>query len=762
MSGLLLQRRTHLAVSILLLLFCLLTGNGVRLYAQQLTSSELRESLLKLQEKDSDTGYINQLLKVSKHYIFKFGETPSDLDSALLLIQKAAMLSRKISYQRGYGEALYQNGMAYRERGERDKGKSFAEQAVTLAEQNKLYDLLGQSYLDLNQFYDHWNDQEFPVKIQITQKAVDAFLLAGDKENQAAALQYMGDLYHLHTETIPEAIYTLRQALNVYQQTGYRKLQGIYDLLGECYRQIADPASALRYGLLAEQTALEVNDTTLQLCTIYNRLGTTYENLKEPLKANEYFKKGLLIAERYEDISGIYESAANSCAVMITSNPSEAIKSLQGILKKYTFPDDIMPYFNVLFLRAYTNLGNFTNAGDYFEKLFNKYDKANAENYDIGAINHGILFLIKIKQYAEAAQYLANIDRLPRSSIGLRDWSNTRMLWFRLDSSRGNFSSALKYYQQYRNVLDSVYNINKLKQADVTQVEFETQQKQKDIDRLKFENQLQSDKIRRSLFIRNSTIGGIILLAIFFALLYKQNKVNKESNRQLVSKQSEVNEKNKILQQMVEEKEWLLKEIHHRVKNNLQTVVSLLESQSAYLQSDALAAIQDSQNRVHAMSLVHQKLYLTDNVASIDMATYLKQLVSYLRTSFNAVGIQFQVEVSAIELDVSQAIPVGLIVNEAITNSIKYAFIPGQQNKTIIVSMMYVEKQMNLVIADNGTGFSVESKNAEGLGLRLMKGLTEDIQGALTIGSENGTSISVSFTANIPFYKKALNTFLVS
>ena len=104
--------------------------------------------------------------------------------------------------------------------------------------------------------------------------------------------------------------------------------------------------------------------------------------------------------------------------------------------------------------------------------------------------------------------------------------------------------------------------------------------------------------------------------------------------------------------------------------------MSLLNSQSAYIDNEpALTAIHDSQHRVHAMSLIHQKLYNTENVSSIDMSSYIRELASYLRDSFNTgQRIRFEFDIAPLELDVSQAVPVGLILNEAVTNSIKYAF----------------------------------------------------------------------------------------
>ncbi|HJY13883.1 MAG TPA: sensor histidine kinase, partial [Flavobacterium sp.] len=150
-----------------------------------------------------------------------------------------------------------------------------------------------------------------------------------------------------------------------------------------------------------------------------------------------------------------------------------------------------------------------------------------------------------------------------------------------------------------------------------------------------------------------------------------------------------------------------MKEIHHRVKNNLQTVISLLNSQSAYLDNDmALSAIKNSQHRIHSMSLIHQKLYNAENISTINMPNYIKELVEYLKESFNTgQRIRFEINVAPLELDVAQAVPLGLILNEAITNSIKYAF-PDDRNGMVYIKLeSTADKRYLLAISDNGIGF---------------------------------------------------------
>ncbi len=209
----------------------------------------------------------------------------------------------------------------------------------------------------------------------------------------------------------------------------------------------------------------------------------------------------------------------------------------------------------------------------------------------------------------------------------------------------------------------------------------------------------------------------------------------------------QLTEKNSLL----EEKEWLVKEIHHRVKNNLQIVISLLSTQSKYLDNEeAVAAISESRHRMQAMSLIHQKLYQSENTTSVNMQTYITELSDYLKTSFNnGKEINFLSNVDEILLDISQAIPIGLILNEVITNAIKYAF-EGREAGNIQIKMLCIDgSKILLEIKDNGVGlpddFNIQISDS--MGMRLMKGLVKQINGNLFIANDSGVKLVIDFKA---------------
>jgi two-component sensor histidine kinase len=202
-------------------------------------------------------------------------------------------------------------------------------------------------------------------------------------------------------------------------------------------------------------------------------------------------------------------------------------------------------------------------------------------------------------------------------------------------------------------------------------------------------------------------------------------------------------------EELVEQKEWLLKEVHHRVKNNLQIIISLLQSQGRYLSDEtALNAINQSKHRVRAMALIHQKLYRSDNLSTIDVPEYLKEVVEQLAESFGAgerIGFDYQLE--PLELDVVQAVPLGLILNEAMTNTLKYAFPQGRAGTVGLYLHRLEGQQYELVVEDDGVGLpaGLALERSHSMGAKIMRGLSKQLEGSLKVESQGGVKVTVTF-----------------
>jgi PAS domain S-box-containing protein len=203
------------------------------------------------------------------------------------------------------------------------------------------------------------------------------------------------------------------------------------------------------------------------------------------------------------------------------------------------------------------------------------------------------------------------------------------------------------------------------------------------------------------------------------------------------------------LKASLKEKEALLKEVHHRVKNNLQIVTSLLNLQSSGIEdAKYISMIRDSQNRIKSMALVHEHLYKSSDLSNIDISEYLKSLVCNLSRSYchPSGSVKFRTDLENIKMDIDKAVPIGIIVTELVSNSIKYAF-PGSRKGEILVELHRDGEKNVLAISDNGVGLPAgfEIGKTGTLGLQLVEMLVQQIDGTLEIDRTERTTFRIIF-----------------
>jgi two-component sensor histidine kinase len=367
-----------------------------------------------------------------------------------------------------------------------------------------------------------------------------------------------------------------------------------------------------------------------------------------------------------------------------------------------------------------------------------------------------VKFFISVKDYNKATHYLKKIEVFSDTLESPLLKKDINLYGFILDSVSGNYISAIKHYQQYKKIDDSIFSAAKSKQIAETDIKYQTAQRLSAIERLKNREEAQKAELQKVTLQKNITFGGIAAFMILAGLAYNGYRNKHKSNKLLHGKQAEINRQNSNLQQLLSdkdelltEKDWLLQEVHHRVKNNLQIVMSLLSTQSAFLENkDALDAINQSRDRVYAISLIHQKLYGTKNASKIDLPSYVADLVQYLKDSFNVFErkIIISYSVQDIDIDIAQIVPLGLILNEAITNAIKYAF-DSNGGKLVVDLKMVNDSSAILIVADNGKGFPDEfnPKTLSTLGMQMMVALSKQLDGTLIAQNDNGAAVIVNF-----------------
>ena len=226
---------------------------------------------------------------------------------------------------------------------------------------------------------------------------------------------------------------------------------------------------------------------------------------------------------------------------------------------------------------------------------------------------------------------------------------------------------------------------------------------------------------------------------------------NEELERRVAERTAELTEANSELTAHVHEKDVLLKEIHHRVKNNLQVISSLLNLQSGSIADPAMRELfKESRNRVRSMALIHEKLYQSHDLARIDFQDYLKSLTSSLASSFGGRSgtTRIRLDVESIALGVDAAVPCGLIVNELVTNCYKHAF-QGRERGEITVALKRVSgEQYQLSVSDDGVGLphDLDFQNTESLGMQIVTTLSEQLNGTVAVRNGCGSTFEISFT----------------
>ncbi len=733
----------------------------------------------------ADTNGVHVLLELGTYYLHKARETGAGLDSADGYARQAHRASQDLGYREGQLGSTLLLGRVCLEKGDRPGADSCFGGAFSLVRQLGDPRREALTWLRVGNYYPR-TDENLARKMQCYAQALSLYRRAGRQDGEAIALRAIADLHQLQGK-LTQALQELLQVVQLQQSTADPYIYQSYALLGYVYRIMGNNQAALQYQLASLKSAQAAGDTT-DLSPIYYRIGKVYRDADQLPQALEYYRKALSIRERTEAPTlEILKAAREILSILlIVKQPQEAQAFLEDILRRYPIRTAAEK------LQAAICLGDsYLAAHDYrlAEKHYIDLLQRAAGNFTIRLNAHfrlGKLYQTT-KQYAKARHHLEEALRMNEQRPILFISRDIHLQMFRLDSAQARFSPAIAHYQQYKALSDSLLNETRSNQLLSVQVQYDTEKKDNYIALLTQRSKAQQATIGQRQTERNALVGGAVLLLALLGVGYNRYRLKQRSNRQLQTQQEELQaqheelqaqqeqinhqnehlselllEKDSLLVQkdlLLEEKEYLLKEIHHRVKNNLQIVMSLLNSQAASLADKAaLSAIRESQHRVQAMALIHQKLYQSEGLARIPMPDYVKELVSYLRDSYRpAQPVRFHLEVDPVEIDVTQAVPLGLILNEAITNAFKYAF-PGGRAGTVSVSLLRLPgagpAAYRLLIRDDGVGLpeGFAPARSRSLGMTLLHGFSRQLGGKLVIEGPPGLSISLTFADEKPAF----------
>ncbi|WP_158552665.1 histidine kinase dimerization/phosphoacceptor domain -containing protein [Spirosoma telluris] len=724
-------------VGIVLHFFTSTPSNG-----QNITRKMANQLLINLQKSKPDTFRLSALIELGKFHVYKAGEVKVDLDSALFYLHQAEELSSTLHLSKEKHQAESILVIAYMERGDIQLGESLFSKLIKDCQRTGDKDTQADA---LYRFAtaQRYITRNYPKAFSNYRQAASLYKALRNPEKELFLSEQIAGL-HADMGELDVAEGEFLDILKRYKAIKYPKLHYTYSWLASISRLRGNFEKGLFYSLQCLESMNKTQDT-LSAAGFYGTIAEVYMELGKREQSIYWFKKTLQQwrREKLPNYS-LYYSASFIVQDLIEHHKTqEALRLIVNLVKEIPSVTTIQKgCIAQTIAYCYDNLHHYKQAEKYYLEAIswysqsgNDFEMAQKAPKEIGE------FYLKRGNFKKAGFYLRKALAFSPQKNAPSTIKDIHFMLFKVDSTEGNYLSAISHFRQHKALNDSLFNETKSRQFAELEVRYATAQKEQQIQR----QQLELEKGETT---RKGILAGAMLLLGLLGISYNQYRLKQKSNKLLESKQLEINQKNVSLQsilnekdtllkekeELLEEKEWMLKEIHHRVKNNLQIITSLLHSQGVYLKDKAaLSAIQESQNRVHVMALIHQKLYQSDRLATIPMAEYIEDILDYLLVTFaRQDSVLKKIAVMPINLDVILAVPLGLILNEVVTNSLKYAFPDGQKGTISIELVDLASQTYRLTISDNGVGFppDLNPNRSRTLGMSLIRGLSKQLGGS--------------------------------
>lgn len=576
---------------------------------------------------------------------------------------------------------------------------------------------------------------------------------------------------------LEKAVAYAKKGVVLADKTSQKKWQPkFYEATGRIHANMLQLDSASYYFTKATKGYKSINDKKGQATTLF-KIGWVHKKRGELQEALEADLQALKLMEALDDKEGIAGAMSRLSEDVLRQGRKKealeyALKTIQ-LSEEYNFPveliyayksagdasiamgnnEDAFTYYDSMLTKAQEmnfdpmSLASFMNDRGNALKRLGRYPEALAQyntalasakkvNYLDGIHtvegNLGEINLI-LGNYNEALPYQLKAIALQEQDGNLSNLPENYMHLSTTYEKLGDYKQALAYQKKARIMGDSIAALESDRAMSELLTQYETEKKEATIDNqsLKIEQQQQT----QLLYIALAGLLGLLVFGLFLTL------------RNISKKRTALASLNSALTLKNEQNELLLKEIHHRVKNNLELVKSLIALQSAKLEDGASKeAMLASQNRVQSMGIIHQKLYQGTNLGAIEMKDYFVNLSEGVLETFDAEDrVKIECSMENIEVDVDTAVPIGLIVNELLTNSLKYAF-PNNTKGEIQIRLKQDHDVLSLEVSDNGIGIADHTLvKGTGFGTQLISLLTQQLNGTLTRVTDKGTAVHFQF-----------------
>ena len=378
---------------------------------------------------------------------------------------------------------------------------------------------------------------------------------------------------------------------------------------------------------------------------------------------------------------------------------------------------------------TYYDMGDYDKAYDYYKYGLVLAREGDDNSNKVYILNNLGWILNDKKEYKKAIEYLKEALEENKNNDLKLELSETYLALSQAYAGLHDFKNAYEYHMLYSTIDSTIFNKEREQATTEVTSKYNIEKKTKEILVLKKDNKIKDLKLANNRLMLIAAVIIFILTSIILLIFYNKFQIKKKAN---------------------EEKEVMLREIHHRVKNNLQIILSILNIQARKMNDERIIGfIKESESRIQTMAIIHEKLYQSDNLASISFKEYISELIEFIYTIYNVdrEKIKYIVSETDIHLNINTAVPLGLIINELISNSLKHAFQRSESGSILIQLTAIRPKEYELIISDTGSGFpeSIDLKKTDTLGLKLIQTLTRQMEGKLIVSGHNGAVFNIQF-----------------
>ncbi len=485
--------------------------------------------------------------------------------------------------------------------------------------------------------------------------------------------------------------------------------------------------------------------------SIYHQIGLTEKAIAERRKEfNALQKKDTNATVGYcNDVGVFYNVLKNS------DSASAYFIRARHLLEHMYYPPkrrDAINFYKALIEGnlglAYYNCGKINEAMPLLKKDI--YYSLQVNNYG-SALNSYLLFIkiqLDLKNRAMATRYLdtAKImaDKITDPAYRLK-FLLARAEYY---DRTGNFSKASENYREYLELKNETTTLENVQRMKNERVSISIDQKEMELaERDNILKQMQLNEARERSY-KAYLVAGVLVMLVIIGFLILNNYNAKKREEQLSNKNKQISSQKFQIEQSLKEKDVLIKEIHHRVKNNLQIINSMLSLQIAKVEDEKTESIlRDAKQRISSIALTHQMLYQKENLSTVDLSEYLERLVRQIQLIMPLSDIELVTEIQAgsNRLSIDNAVPLGLLVNELLTNAYKHAFPVGTKGR-IVVALTENEDSFTISVSDNGIGLPQDFRALESktLGMELIYILADQLDSSLTIENTSGSSFKLN------------------